>query len=270
VITSGCTIGQDDEMAPPERTITASPSPRTTAAPTTVPVGKGRVSPSDAVWAQDSTLHVDTRQVDLSPTNIDSFVVVPGGVFFLDRGELWFTDLSRVRATGLTGVTRVSTTGDGSAMRVETGTGAGPVSVHAYDVLDGSSIPARRAVPATVADRVGTPGQVVLRPERSDPSPGTPGPPVPARLGPGSYGVVGGDGEPLVVFDSSTRQRIPLSGVVGNGFELVRWTTGFSFFGLALDNRKPMAAVGCNLSSRSCTTFGKVVQGRSLVFESGT
>ncbi|MGK2875704.1 MAG: hypothetical protein ACSLEW_08690 [Nocardioides sp.] len=270
VLTSGCEVGQDDEMASPTRTVTASPSPRTTAAPTTVPVGQGRVSTSTAVWAQDSTLHVGSNEVDVSPRNIDSFVVVAGGVFLLDRGELWFTDLRRVRDTGLRGVTRVSTTRDGRAMRVEVTTGSGGVDVHAYDVLSGASIPPGDAKPATAADRLGRPAQVVLRPERSDVSPGVPVPPVPARLGPGRYGVVGGDGEPLDAFDSTTRRRIALQGVVGNGFELVKWLNGATLFGLALDNRRPVAALGCNLSTRDCITFGKVDAGRPLVLESGT
>jgi len=268
VLTSGCETGQDDEMASPTSTVTASPSAPT--APTTVPVGQGRVSTSDAVWAQDSTLHVGTNQVDLSPRNIDSFVVVRGGVFLLDRGELLFTDLRRVRDTGLRDVTRVSTNRDGSAMRVEVTTGSGRVDVHAYDARSGSSIPPGDAKPATVADRLGRPAQVVLRPERSDVSPVVPVPPVPARLGPGRYGVVGGDGEPLDAFDSTTRQRIALRGVVGNGFELVKWLNGVAFFGLALDDKRPVAALGCNLTSRDCITFGRVDAGRPLVFESGT
>jgi hypothetical protein len=267
---SGCTSGPDDEMTQPTRTVTASPAPQTTAVPGSVPTGHGSVSSSDIVWAQDNTLHVDARPVDLAPLSIEAFVVVEGGVFFVDKGELWFTDLSRVRGTGITGVTRLSATTNGSAITVETSTAAGARSVHAYSMADGSSVPPAQAPPATVEDRLGRATQVVLRPERSDVTPATPAAPGPARLGPGPYGVLGGDGEPLVAFDAATRERIPLKGVVGNGFELVRWTTGYTFYGLARDNGKPLAALGCNLRTGACTTWGKVVAGRSLVFESGS
>ena len=57
---------------------------------------------------QGSVLHVGRQQVDLSPIEIEAFVVVPGGVFLLSQGELWFTDLARVRGTGQTDVTGVA------------------------------------------------------------------------------------------------------------------------------------------------------------------
>ena len=120
------------------------------------------------VWAQESTLHFDTRQVDLSPLSIDSFVVVPGGVYFLSRGELWFTDLSRARGTGLTGATGLSTTRDAGALRVEVGGDSGPAKAYAYDLGSGASIAAGQAVPATDADMRGTRERVALRPEGSD------------------------------------------------------------------------------------------------------
>jgi hypothetical protein len=267
-ITSGCELGQDDEMAPrPTRTITKAPSPAptTTAAPNKVPVGQGRVSPNSVVWAQESTLHFGTRQVDVSPLRIDSFVVVAGGVFFLSRSELWFTDLSRVRGTGFTGVTRVSTTRDADALVVESS--AGSAGVYAYDLRTGASMPSDQAVPATDEDLRGTAEQVILRPAgKGEAAPSAAS--VDARRGSGRFGIVGGDGERLVVFDATTRRRVPLKGVVGNGFQLVRWQGGVAFFGLALNDGNPLAVVSCNLSSRSCTTFGKPVEGISLVFES--
>ena len=73
--------------------------------------------------------------------------------------------------------------------------------------------------------------------------------PVDVRLGPGGYGVVGGDGGGLVVIDATTRKRIPLTGVVGTGFKLVRWQDGIAFFGVALgEDGKPLAVMSCNLS----------------------
>jgi len=265
-LTSACELSQDDEMAPrPKRTVTKSPAPK---APTSVPVGQGEISPHAVVWAQDSTLHFGTRQVDISPLNIDSFVVVEGGVFFLSRGELWFTDLSRARGTGLTGVNRVSTTRDAGALRVEVDAGSGPDKVFAYDVDTGESIPPDQADPATDADLRGTPKRLVLRSTTTD---GTASEaPVDLRLGPdGRYGVVGGDGGGLVVIDATTRKRVPLTGVVGTGFKLVRWHNAIAFFGLALGNEgEPLAMINCNMSRGSCTTWGKIVPDRSLVFES--
>ena len=158
MITSGCELSQDDEMAPrPTKTVTKSAKPGTaksTPAPKTLPVGEGAITPQSVVWAQESTLHYGTKQVDVSPLRIDSFVVVAGGVFFLSRRELWFTDLSRVRGTGFAGVTRVSTTADGAALRVDLGTGSG--GVHAYDLSTGKSISADEIVPATDEELRGT------------------------------------------------------------------------------------------------------------------
>jgi hypothetical protein len=265
-LTSACELSQDDEMAPrPKRTVTKSPAPQ---APSSVPVGEGSISPRAVVWAQDSTLHFGTRQVDLSPLNIDSFVVVAGGVFFLTRGELWFTDLSRARGTGLTGVDRLSTTPDAGALRVEVDGGSGPDKAFAYDVDTGKSIPPEQAEPATDADLRGTREQLVLRSTTSDGA--TSEAPVDLRLGPdGRYGVVGGDGGGLVVIDATTRKRVTLTDVVGTGFKLVRWQNAIAFFGLALGNEgKPVAVMNCNLSRGSCATWGKIVPDRSLVFES--
>ena len=258
-LTTGCELSQDDEMAPPpKRTVTKSPAPPV---PTQVPTGQGSVSPQTVVWAQDSTLHFGKRQVDVSPLRIDSFVVVNGGVFFISRSELWFTDLSRVRGTGFTGVTRVSTTRDAGALRVQTSQGS--ASGYAFDLATGASKAVDEAVPATDADLRGTPEQVVLRVGGSDAAP------VDARLGPGGYGIVGGDGGQLVVFDATTHKQVPLKGVVAAGFKLVRWQGRTAFFGLALgDDGNPVAVMSCYLTTRSCTTFGKVVQGHSLVFES--
>jgi hypothetical protein len=254
-LTSGCELGEDDEMAPkPTRTVTKSPAPEV---PASVPTGEGDVSPSTVVWAQESTLHFGTRQVDVAPLRIDSFVVVPGGVFFVSQSELWFTDLSRVRATGLMGVTRVSTTRDADALRVDLATGSD--AVYAYDLSTGESIPSAQAVPATDADLRGTPKRLVL----------PPGGAVEVRRGPGHFGLVGGDGGQLVAYDAVTRERLSLKGVVGSGFKLVRWQDENRFFGVALgEDGNPLAVMSCNLSKRSCTQVGEPDPDRSLVFES--
>ena len=204
-------------MAPkPTRTVTKSPAPRCASVPTSVPTGEGDVSPSSVVWAQESKLHFGTSQVDVAPLRIDSFVVVPGGVFFVSRGELWFTDLSRVRATGLMDVTRVSTTRDADALRVDLSTGSD--AVYAYDLDTGESIPPAQVVPATDADLRGTAKRLVLPPG---------GDGARLRRGPGrlrprrrrrrTAGRVR-RGDP--------RDGSRCTGVVGSGFKLVRWQDG--------------------------------------------
>lgn len=272
VLLAGCGSAPDDETVPrPTRTITATvtPSPRPAALPSQVPVGAGAVRPGDAVWAQDSTLHVDDQQVDLSPLGVESLVVVSGGVYFLDQGELWFTDLARVRGTGITGVTRLAVDKDGTAILVETGGGADEGRTQGYDARTGATVPPEDVDPASVEDRLGPTDELVLRPARSDVAAPSDAP-VRVRLGPGRFGVVGGDGEPLVLVDVPRRQRVPLARVVGDGFELVRWTGPGSVFGLALDGARPVAAVECVAQERRCTRLGTVDAGRSLVFESGT
>jgi hypothetical protein len=182
-------------------------------------------------------------------------------------GELWFTDLSRARATGLTDVARVSTTPDADALRVELSTGSD--AEYAYDLDTGEAMTPAKAVPATDADLRGPEKMVVLHPGR--PGPDDPVTPVKALIGPGSFGfgIVGGNGEPLVVFDTVTRERIPLAGVAGSGFKLVRWQGASDFFGLAVgEDEKPLAVQRCSLDSRRCTTVGKPDPGSTPVFES--
>lgn len=263
LLASGCQVGDDDEMVPPTRTVTASPSPEVTAVPSTIAFGHGKVSPSDAVWTQDSTLHVGVREWDLAPHRVDSFVVVSGGVYFVDRGQVWFTDLLRVRDTGLRGATVLSRNESGTAIRVEL---TGPSSVQAYDTRNGASVSPDSVVPEPVTDRLGKAVVVSLRSERSDVSPP---PPAVGRRGPGHYGLLGGDGEPLVAFVAGSSVRVALTGVPGDGFELVRWTSGASFFGLARAGGKPLAVIRCDLAARRCPTLAKVVAGDPVVFESG-
>jgi hypothetical protein len=154
VLTTGCTVGQDDEMTPkPRRTVTASASPQQAAAPASVPIGQGEVSPADVVWAQGSVLHVGKQTVDLSPVMVDAFVVVPGGVYVLNKRELWFTDLSRLRGTGLVGVTRLGLTADGSRILVSLEK-AGVESDHAYDTGTGKTVSSDGVTPETAEQRL--------------------------------------------------------------------------------------------------------------------
>ena len=153
VLSTGCTLGEDDEMVPPSRTVTAAPSPDTTAAPQAVPIGNGDVSPADVVWAQGTVLHVGTRTVDLSPVGIDAFVVVPGGVFVLNGDELWFTDLSRLSGTGLAGVTALGVTSDATRLLV-TGQESGAAPAYAYDTGTGRAVSSEGLEPESPEERL--------------------------------------------------------------------------------------------------------------------
>ena len=96
-------------------------------------------SPSDVVWAQGGVLHVGGDQADLSPVDIDAFVVVHGGVFVLADGELWFTDLARLRGTGQTEVTGVQVSGDASRLNV-VDTRGGTEETQGYDTRTGKAV----------------------------------------------------------------------------------------------------------------------------------
>jgi hypothetical protein len=237
---TGCRVtSQDDETAPPTPpTTSSSPAQPAQALPATVPVGHGDVGPDDVVWAQSGTLHVGTQQWDLSPLRVESFVVVPGGVFFLSDAELWFTDLVRARATGVTAATRLVSTAQGSTVRVTAGN---PSATHAWDTTTGRSVPVQ----------------------------GEPEPPVAGRRGPGSFGLLGTDGDPLRVHRTGSQRPVRLRGVVGDGFRLVRWPSGTTFYGLALDKGRPSVVLGCDLATRTCTASGRVAQDHPVVFESG-
>lgn len=267
---TGCQVGQDEEMAPPPRrtvTVTPSVSPAPVAVPARIPVGRGAVDPTDVVWVQGSVLHVGKDAWDLTPRRVSSFVVSDGGVYFLDGGKLWFTDLARVRDTGVTGGQDLAAAYDGRAIRVGVAPAAGRAVRHGYETTTGAQVPPRQATPATQEQLLGTPAKVTLRPDRSDiRSQGE----VPARLGPGIYGLVDQPNGPLVGFLRRTSQRVPLTGVVGDGFELVRWTSPARFYGLALRGDQPRAVVGCDLDLGRCTTYGSVVDGGSLLFASGS
>ena len=78
-------------------------------------------------------------QADLAPVDIDAFVVVHGGVFVLAEGELWFTDLARLRGTGQTDVTGVQVNADGSLLKVVDNRG-GTQEMQGYDTRTGKAV----------------------------------------------------------------------------------------------------------------------------------
>ena len=89
--------------------------------------------------------------MDLSPIGIEAFVVVPGGVYVLNEGELWFTDLSR-SGTGLTDVTGFGVTADGSRILVTVNTGV--ETDVAYDTGTGKMVSSEGIMPVTAEERL--------------------------------------------------------------------------------------------------------------------
>jgi hypothetical protein len=227
---AGCTTGTDDELAPPPtRTITATPSQSVAPAPASVPVGDGDVSPRDVVWAQGSELHVGTRSVDLSPVEVDAFVVVDGGVFVLSGGELWFTDLSRLRGTGQTDVTQVRVDGDAGRL-VVTDTRSGRPLDQAYDTATGKAI---RGAVATL-----TPAELAA--------------------GPGRFVVERG-----AVTDGG--RRVPMRGGVPQ--VLGGWPSDSVFYGL-YESGGERQVHRCDVDRRRCRAVGSPVDG-PVVFGTG-
>jgi hypothetical protein len=236
---AGCEVGTDDELAPPPtRTITASPSSSAPPAPATVPVGRGEVSPEDVVWAQGSVLHVGGREVDLAPLTVDAFVVVRGGVFVLAGGEVWFTDLSRLRGTGQTDVSGLRISADNRFLEV-VDTRAGEELTQGYDTRTG------RAVRADVATQ---------SPEQR-------------RQGPGRFEVTTSSGSPTVV-DSRTGRTIRLAGAP-RAFELGAWAEDSVFLGVGRPPRGPRSVVSCDAETRRCRAAGRVTGSAPVVFGVG-
>jgi hypothetical protein len=110
---TGCG-GPDDETVRPHPTASAAPEPFDDLVD--VPVGTGEVGPQHHVRARGTMLVVDGRKVDLAPMRVDEIAVVPGGVFFRNGTELWFTDLARARATGYRDVGSLVASADGTRL----------------------------------------------------------------------------------------------------------------------------------------------------------
>jgi hypothetical protein len=261
VLAAGCDVGTDDEMAPaPTRTVTATPSQSVAPAPATIPVGTGKISPSDIVWSQGSVLHVGDRQVDLAPVEVDAFVVVPGGIFVLGGGELWFTDLARLRGTAQTEVTDVRVTAAADRLEVVDERSGAPLS-QAYDTGTGKAVTGT-ITPRTLSDRLGEPVGVTVAEKLTLGDPGTG---IPGRQGPGRYGLATAPGQLPVPFDAETPTRLPLSGLPAR-FELEGWSGPDVFYGLDLSGGGPRAVVSCDLSKSRCTRVARVGRSEPVVF----
>jgi hypothetical protein len=146
LLVAGCG-GPDDEATPP--VVTTTLPPETPKDLPDLPVGHADVGPGDHVRARGSVLHVDGTTVDLAPMRIGALVVVTGGVFFLNGTELWFTDLSRARATGYADVRSLVASPNGTRLafldlqhgpKDKDGT---PLAISiAYDATTGTSLAA--------------------------------------------------------------------------------------------------------------------------------
>jgi hypothetical protein len=236
---TGCQTSTDDEMAPrPTRTITATPSQSVAPAPATVPVGRGEVSPADVVWAQGGVLHVGSDQVDLAPVDIEALAVVRGGVFLLSEGELWFTDLSRLRGTGQTDVTGLRVSDDAGLLEVVDTRGGTSLS-QGYDTRTG------KAVRGDVE---------TLSPEDH-------------RTGPGRFVVtLSPAGVPSVV-EAATGDPVPLSGAPA-GFQPGGWAGDSVFYGVGRAGSGPRSVFSCDAVAGKCRRLDQVGPG-PVVFGTG-
>jgi hypothetical protein len=87
-------------------------------------------------------LHVGRRQVDLGAVAPTALVTVRGGVFVLADGELWFTDLQRLRGTAQTEVTHLRVSADAGHISV-TDTRSGSPLQQGYDTRTGHAVRGR-------------------------------------------------------------------------------------------------------------------------------
>ena len=265
--------GSDDETSPvrPTGTVTVAPRPTgsvaTAGVPDRIPRATGSLRPDgrdEVVWVEGSVLHVGTRSWDLAPRSVEAFVPVRGAVFFLDAGRLWTTDTRVVRDTGVGGpdlpATDLVTDRDGRHVRV---TVSG--RQRAWDVRTGRAVPPASVVPVRVRDLLGEPADLRVRPLR-DNAPADPAAPV--RLGPGGdrgYGLVVSATRPLDPFRTGSRRRVQPSGVVGDGFELARWTGPGRLWGVALSDGSPLAVLSCDLAVGRCRSLGSLTGGGDLL-----
>ena len=184
----------DDEAAPPPVTTTLPPEVPSDLPD--LPVGDGVVGPDDRVRAQDGTLRVDGRRIDLAPLRIDQTAVVAGGVFFRNGVELWFTDLSRARPTPFTDIRSLVASEDGRFVafldlehgpKDEFGT---PLAISiAYDAVTGAALVASYAGMGDI-----TTDDLLDLYEDAEPR------------------ILGFDGEVLLVAGATGDYRIPLDG----------------------------------------------------------
>ncbi len=260
---SGCAVAQDDELAPrPTRTVTVTPTPDA-AVPRSVPVGRGAVSPDDVVWAQGTSLHVGDRVVDLSPVQTESLAVVAGGVYLLDDGRLWLTDLARVRDTGLTDVTGLAVTADRARLLVTRAERAG-AATYAFTVRTGRRAPSAGAV---AGDPRGTPLNVDLAADRVTVRTDGKGTRSGWR-GPGGFGLALTAGGAPVAFDASTGDRIRLAGTVPKSFALSGWAGPERFYGLSHERAGRTAVVACDVAAATCRRLGGNSARGAVVFAS--
>jgi hypothetical protein len=240
VLAGGCATGTDDELAPkPTKTVTATPSQSVAPAPATIPVGQGDVSPTDVVWAQGSVLHVNGKEVDLAPMAIDAFVVVPGGVFVLDDGEVWFTDLSRVRGTAQTDVTGMQVSADASRLQIVDNR-SGHRLEQGYDTRTGKAV---RGVVDTQT------------PEEQ-------------RKGPGRFAVTTTSAGAPSVVEAATGDHVRINGTP-NGFRLGAWAGDSVFYGVGRDEvGQARHVVRCDVVARACSRLDRV-SSNPVVFGTG-
>lgn len=94
---AACERAPDDEMVVPE--VTRTTAPETPKRLPDLPVGRAGLKPTDRVLVGGTVIQAGGRVIDVSPMRVDAHVVTPGGIYFVNGGELWFTDLTRIVPT---------------------------------------------------------------------------------------------------------------------------------------------------------------------------
>jgi hypothetical protein len=96
---AGCQAVSDDAGVAPTVTTTETPEPVVEVP--SVPVGHAEISSNAVIWAQGSRIHVGKQTIDVAPLDVEEFVAARGGIYFTSHDQLWFTDLTRARQSGL-------------------------------------------------------------------------------------------------------------------------------------------------------------------------
>ena len=164
-------------------------------------------------------------------------MVVQGGVFVLADGELWFTDLERVRGTGQTGVTQVRLSADARQLAVMDTRSGHPLE-QGYDTRTG------RALRGQVR-----PGRLT----RCAPDPGATRS-TPVRVAPRSS-------TPALV------DRVPMTGLPST-FVLGAWSGDSVFYGVA-GSGGHRSVVGCDVARDRCAVKGAISGPDPVLFGTG-
>lgn len=150
---SGCSSITDDEMVRPSVTETAAPRPPVHLPH--LPMARAVLPEGAKVVVTGTVVSAAGRVVDIAPMRMDQHVATTGGIYFVNGGELWFTDLSRIVPTPFHKVRDLGLSKDGKRLSFidlehgAKGPGGKPLPVRvAYDAVSGLPLHAEYVTPA--------------------------------------------------------------------------------------------------------------------------